>query len=89
MIVQMGVTLIDTLKNLNTGRDNYYFTSGVKVEVKHLKDDHWAKVPEIIQLNISMVTLHGFEHDFDEAFAFGDLLPVKHSDKDGLGFKSR
>ena len=79
-IQQMGGTLADALKN-SRGKENQEFTSGVKVEVQCLKDDHPAKVLEHIQLVFLMATLRGFRHAFDALIAFN--LPAKHSDKEG------
>ncbi len=55
-ILQMGGTLVDAMKNnVISAKDNNYFTSGVKVEAPHLKDDCQAKVLEHIQLVILMI----------------------------------
>ena len=45
--------LADAMKiNVENGKENNDFTSGVKVEVHHLKDDQWAKVLfKVLQAN--------------------------------------
>jgi hypothetical protein len=52
------------------------------VEVQCLKNDRRAKVLEHIQLVILTAILSGFGHVFDAAM--DNVLPEKHSDKDGL-----
>ena len=75
----MGGTSADALKNVKSGNDNRDFTTGVKVEVRRLKDDSHAKVLEHIQLVISTATMRGFGHSFDAVIA--QDLPVYHSNK--------
>ncbi len=82
-ILQMGGTLADAMKNnVKSAKDNNDFTSGVKVELPHLKDDHHAKVLEDIQLVILTVTLSRFGYVFEPSMV--TLLSEKHSNTEML-----